>query len=94
MRCQYCETLIEQGDESHEDEEHNTMCDNCYHDQNGHIRCDECDEWIEDEPKAYVDEDSMTFCNEECQISYYSGYLSHLADIAKNKKYEEALKNE
>jgi len=93
--CDYCNKIFEDGDEMYKDEENNDMCEECWHDENNHEQCDECGEWIEDGKNAYIDEeDCKTFCNEDCYIAYYSGYLSHLADIAKDQKYETKEKTE
>ena len=87
MKCDHCTEIIEQDDSSYLDEENNVMCENCWHDECGHVKCEECGEWIES--GGYEDEEScFTFCNESCYIDWYSGHLSHLADIAKDRKYE------
>jgi hypothetical protein len=78
--CDYCHKQFEEGDEFHKDEDGNDMCEECWHEAENHAQCDECGEWIEGE--AYLDdEDSKCFCNQDCQVSYYSAKLSELAGL-------------
>ena len=87
--CDYCGSLFEQGDEMYKDEESNDMCEECWHEENNHAQCDECGEWIV-ENAVHDEEDDKVFCNEECHISYYPAYLSHIAGILKDEKYERS----
>lgn len=76
--CDYCQGMFECGDEMHKDEENNDMCETCWHLENDHIVCDECGEWIEDEEQMYIDEeDDKVFCNQDCQVSYYSAKVEN-----------------
>ena len=91
--CDICGTEIIEDMESFENDEGIDFCEECWHEENDHAQCDECGEWITDEENAYRDgEDDKIFCNQERQISYYSAYISHMAGILKDEKYEKGEK--
>ena len=78
MICDICGSRFERGDKIYVDEEYNDLCEECWHEEMNHIECDECGEWIEDEEQMYYDEeDDKHFCNNDCQVSYYSAKVEN-----------------
>lgn len=60
--CSRCNRVFEEPDDFFEDEEHNLMCEQCYHEENGHKQCDQCCEWFKEEE---LDGDELCkFCKE------------------------------